>query len=73
MSVTAGLLSAAVESIVFTAITAATLGFGVVAAAATAHAAGSAIYLAVYTLMTKFNIDRKHLTFLLLNWLSGKV
>ncbi|MBA7484894.1 hypothetical protein ES707_20425 [subsurface metagenome] len=51
MSVTASLLSAAVEA----AITASTLGFGWLGAKGMA----TLTYVAVYTLMTKFSIDRK--------------
>ncbi len=51
MSVTAALLSAAVEAL----ITAITLGFG----ASLAHAVGVLTYIATYTLMTKFFIDIK--------------
>jgi len=51
MSVTASLLSAAVEA----AITAVTVGTGWSAA----KAAATLTYVAVYTLMTKFSIDRK--------------
>lgn len=59
MSVTAALLSAAVEAIITSATVIATLGIGTPAAIALGKAAGAATYLAVYTLMTKFNIDRK--------------
>jgi len=51
MSVTASLLSAAVEAL----ITASTLGFGWLGAKGMA----TLTYVAVYTLMTKFSIDRK--------------
>ncbi|KKL70782.1 hypothetical protein LCGC14_2101470, partial [marine sediment metagenome] len=51
MSVTAGVLSAFVES----AMTAASLGFGWLGA----HGTAMLVYFAVYTLMTKFSIDAK--------------
>ena len=62
MSITAALLSAAVEAIVTSTLAALsifTLGTTAPAAIAMGKAAGAATYLTVYTLMTKFNIDRK--------------
>lgn len=59
MSVTAALLSAAVDAMVTSSIAAATLGFGLTLAKALGSYWGTLTYVATYTLMTKFSIDRK--------------